>query len=120
MTTSIDQIHRDHTWRFISANPLNLVFTRRVKVVSHGSWAWTDDNPTLLPAQWVRFVTQRQPLSIVSPEGRAFATRQVLIGMPELDVEVGDLATIGNGYYEVRQVDRNPWWRTEAELYQHV
>jgi hypothetical protein len=104
------------TQAFIDAFPTKLILKRPV-VASDGAGGQTLDeaNPTVLEPQKLRIVFQRSPIPIVTEDGRDVEVDRVIVGMPDLDIAIGDEYTTDEGEFEVISVERVPW-KTESAV----
>lgn len=106
--------HLKQTRHLIDDQPSDLVLTRlTLEDDGAGGHAPTDDDP--LDPQTVRIVgIPGTPVRMV-PDGREVIAAKSIVGMPDLDVEIGDVFVIDSYSYEIVMVSREPGWRTIAQ-----
>lgn len=98
---------------FIKVSPVDLVFRRKTKV-SDGKGGTKSAAETDVDAQTVRVVgvsNGRPPITI---DGRQLTINKNVVGMPGLDIELGDLFEYEDRLFEVVTVERDPSWRVVA------
>lgn len=107
-------LHAAQTERFIDYAPTSLVFSREVHQPD-GAGGVLVAQTSSLPHQRVRVVGQVRPPTRVTAEGRQIQADKAVVGMPDLDVEIGDTFDHAGHTYEVINVQRDPAWRVVAE-----
>jgi len=117
-----DDLHVAQTEFFIQQNPVDIEVTR-VARIKDGKGGWKDDSPRTLPLQTVRkvgasFVTGSTNVTL--PDGRILIPTAVVIAMPDADLLVKDKFAIDDKKFEVVKVDRDPPWRTQAQVVEQV
>lgn len=120
--TQASAIHLKQTEAFIAENPEAIVLTRRAKVVQQ-SGGWRYDAGVALLAQNFRKVAVgrvKDTVERVTEDGRTVIPSAVLIGLPERDIQRGDLFTLDGVPHEVVFVNRRPEWRVSAEVVEHA
>lgn len=115
MSSIADSLHVKQTEKFIAGASSRIVFRRAIKEGDPSGGQRTVGHSDR-DAQEVRVVGLRSPRVIVTNEGRTVIVDKVVVGLPDLDVEVGDLFQHGGQNYEVTNVSREPGWRTQAEV----
>lgn len=114
-------MHRKQTAAYINQNAIEVVL-RRGKWEADGKGGTLKAPPLPLPSQVCRMVAiglVRAVTERTTADGRVVVPSYVLVGMPEFDVEVGDIFTYDDRDYEVVNVSRLPEWRTQAEVVNH-
>lgn len=116
MVTKVEtDLHEKQTAAFIDYAPVGLVFHRTL-LIADGAGGKMKQPSADIVQQRVRVVGLVKSRSRTLPDGRDVTVDKVLVGMPTLDVEEGDLFEhLGQGY-EVVNVQRSPNWRVDAEV----
>lgn len=115
-----DQMHLRQTEAFIAENPSAITIKRRSKTeTASGGWKW--GSPVPLPSsQTMRKVgSNRVSVTIqrTTTDGKQVIPSAVLVGLPDADIQVGDLFDLDGKTYEVLTVDNDhPPWRMQAEV----
>jgi hypothetical protein len=102
------------TQAFIDHDPLYVTLSRP-EVTGDGAGGAIVEAPALLNAQRVRVSGQTRPRVVTTPEGKQVEVDLSLIGLPDFDVQVGDLFILRSWQYEVVNVQDQPAWRMVAE-----
>jgi len=111
---SESEMHLHQTEWLIDDAPTGIVFTRK-PLIDDGAGGKREDTSFDLPPQKVRVVGVRNDAVFITPEGRRVQIHKRLVGMPGLDVLLGDLFSFEEINYEVIDVQRDPYWRIEVE-----
>ena len=107
-------LHLVQTREYIDRASLRLKFRRSVRT-DDGAGGTRTAPPVDLDPQRVRVVGLRTPRTAVSPEGRTVTVDKAVVGLPGMDVKVGDYFTYVGRNYQVVTVSEDPGWRTVAE-----
>jgi hypothetical protein len=99
---------------FIDRSPTYLAFSRIV-TADDGAGGKVQTDPSFLPNQRVRVVGQGRQLTTVTPDGRQVRVDLSLVGMPDLDVQIGDYFSLNDIEYEVINIQDQPYWRKIVE-----
>jgi len=109
--TTTSDLHERQTLAFIDQSPTHLVLRRKTKV-SDGAGGVMVSTETALDPQRCRVVGQKVAASRVSEDGRQVPVDRAVVGLPTLDIKVGDTFTDGDSEYEILTVHDKPTWRT--------
>lgn len=107
-------LHKRQTEAFIGASPSDIVF-HRLQKVDDGAGGKRVTAPQDLDPQSVRVVGIRSPITRVTPDGQTVTVSYAVIGLPELDVKLGDTFDYGGQEIEIVNIIRAPAWRVQAE-----
>lgn len=107
-------LHLTQTREFVDRAPVQLRFRRNVRQ-DDGAGGTRMADPADLDPQRVRVVGLRTPRSFVTSEGRQTVVEKAVVGLPGIDVRVGDYFTHGGRDWQVETVSEDPAWRTVAE-----
>jgi len=108
------RLHEKQTEAFIDASPSDLVLKRKVFQDDGAGGVRLVNEPDLSP-QKVRVVGLRTPRPRITSDGKTILIEKEVVGMPNLDVEIGDTFSFMSKKYEVINVNRSPMWRILAE-----
>ena len=106
MSFSVLDAQTHQTEAYINESATELVLSRRRRVPDGAGGLLVDGEQQLEP-QRVRIVPGRKSLG--------FTVGYTIIGMPGLDVELGDTFMVGPEVIEVGTIIRKPAWRVVAE-----
>lgn len=114
MAFTVVDAQKAQTKAFIGYAPDSLVLSRPSKTPD-GVGGFITGTPVELAAQRVRVVGLRSAVTRVLPEGRTVQIAYAVIGMPDLDVQLGDTFPMDNEVVEIVNIIRKPSWRVVAE-----
>jgi hypothetical protein len=110
---NVEQIPERQIRAFIDRKPFEVVLSRESRI-DDGAGGSIPDSPTELLPQEVRIVGVPRPRTVVTQDGREVQIDKAIIGLPDLDVQLGDTAPLSDGNYEVVDIDRNLDYRVVA------
>jgi hypothetical protein len=120
MTTDTAYTSAKSTEAFIDESPSYVSFKRTAKVhTAAGGWAGGAES-TLRP-QKVRLVSQSGYLvdHRLTDTGEVAVPRFVVVGMPETDMERGDVFEYGGENFRINRVNTVPPWAKRGEAIEH-
>lgn len=103
-----------NTEKFISYRPVSAV-VKRPALTDDGAGGIRKGAHTALPPQRIRRVPTALNIQVDTSEmGRVERFDLYLVGMPDFDVQKGDVVEVGDNTYDVRFVSRIPEHRIAA------
>lgn len=114
MSLTESDVQNDINRFFIDRNPTYLAFVRTT-LVDDGAGGKLQGDPTTLANQRVRIAGQVRQATVVTPDGRQVRVDLSLVGMSDLDVQIGDYFTLNAIEYEVVNIQDQPSWRKIVE-----
>lgn len=123
--TTASALHIKQTEAFINEAPVDIVIHRRSKEdTPSGGWRWVDE-PDLAPqtvrkvGSYISGATSRE-VSRTTTDGKVVVPTNIVIGLPDWDVQIGDTFDIDGNSHEVVWISTLPPWRKAAEVYAHA
>lgn len=114
MSLTENEVHQDINRSFIERK-LSYIIFKRPTMVDDGAGGFRPGDPTEVSAQKVRIAGQPRQLTTVTPDGRQVRVDLDLVGMTDLDVQIGDHFVVDNWEYEVLNIQDQPRWRVIVE-----
>jgi hypothetical protein len=108
-------VREAQTLAYISREPSDVSLSRSI-LVDDGAGGEVPTGPVILRPQKVRLVGLRAPRRITTADGRTVEITNLAIGMPDLDVQIGDTFDLEYTTWEVVGVSDRPRWRKTAEV----
>jgi len=113
------EFHIRQTRHLIDNQP-EVISISRIELSDDGAGGQAAGEPTALEPQTVRIIGILGTPRRMTSDGREVIVNKSVLGMPDLDIAVGDTFPLAGYDYEVVMVSREPTWRTIAEAAEHA